>query len=139
MTTTIYLDEKTRELIREHKKQNPEFNLSSFVQKMVREYSMENEDIDIPRVRHEIANLNIEKEKLDLRINYLIKKIADFMAQKKSKIKTRTQEVDEFTESIKKYTKLDLKEATKLAEEFVDLKRKQTLTSFLTQKKVKFT
>ena len=134
----IYLDRDSERVLEGFKKDNPQFNLSNYVQKMIKEYSFENEEIDISKVTHEIENIKIEINRLEEKTRYLKeKRKAGIIAQKKTKDDSEQKLIDD-VESVLKYTHLNETEATILVNEYHPIKHKITLTAFLTEKKVAF-
>lgn len=137
MTTTIYLDNDTRELLKLHKQQNPEFNLSSFIQKMIKEYSLESDDIDITRVDYDISQCELEIEKLERKITYL-KERKKAVLEKRAREKDEAEElIQEYAESIVKYCVIKTKDAYPLAVEYFKVRHEKTLTKFLDDKNIK--
>ena len=139
MATTIYLDNEAQTILNQHRKENPHFNLSQFIKRILKEYTMESETIDIEKAQFEMNNIDTEIKRLQDKKEYIMKRIdlqQNQSTQEKELIKMLT---NEYAETIFKYCEIDKKEALILAKKFIKTGRgSYDLAQFCEELKIPF-
>lgn len=132
----VYFDDQTRRLLEQYKSENQNFNLSQFVQKMVKEYSYENEKIDIGKVTHEIENIDLEIKRLEEKKRYLSEKKQVALKQQKDNLDKSKEEREGLINTALKYLKVTEKEAEDLVDEYLPINHAMSLSKFAIEKGV---
>ena len=70
MTKTFYCDKETYTLIEDARKINPEFNLSNFIKKCLKEVSGESKKMDIEFIEMNLNKYKLDKDKVQQDIDY---------------------------------------------------------------------
>ena len=136
MATTIYLDEESRNLLKKHKENNPDFNLSAFIQRKIKEDSMEGDNIDISKVDYEISQCELEIEKIERKILYLKERKRAVIETRERQEKENEERIQDYAESLFKYCKIKENDAYPLAIEYFNVRHEKTLTSFIEDKNI---
>lgn len=93
MTKTFYCDKETHILIEEARKNNPEFNLSNFIKKCLKDVSGESKKMDIDYIQSNINKFKLDKEKIQEDIDYWeSQKVKYYQDKEQEELKKREQE-----------------------------------------------
>jgi hypothetical protein len=91
MTRSIYTDQETEQFIRELKKTDPEFNLSSFVKLKLLENSIDDED-SIVDLSNKLEEAKIKQAEAQAEQEYMRQKIAELQLKQSNKKSSLEQE-----------------------------------------------
>jgi len=91
MTRSIYTDQETEQFIRELKKADPEFNLSSFVKLKLLENSIDDED-SIVDLSNKLEEAKIKQAEAQAEQEYMRQKIAELQLKQSNKKSSLEQE-----------------------------------------------
>lgn len=136
MSKIVYFDDEMNKIYNEVKKNNPNFNFSGFVKKIMKEYNMDEEDIDIDKVKHEVKNIELEIERLRERKRFMEERIVSFIAGRKDRSKKEKDEIKELADTIVKYCDVNPYQAKVLAKEYFPQQNKISITKFIEDKKI---
>lgn len=107
MARTIYTDRETEDLILERKKEDPEFNLSSWVkERLLKDYN-KLEEFDIIELSNELEQLKIKEFEIQAKQEHIRQKIAQAQLKEEERIQSiedkekRKKELEAYEKKVK--------------------------------------
>ena len=137
MVVTIYLDNETTKSLEEIRNNNHQFNLSGFVTKMIKEYTGDEEKVDVEKTQHMINNINLEITKLEEKKRFLINRIKSTEKIMKIQQDEEMDKIIDIKESILKYCDVDEEAANILAQDYLKVMNRTSITLFIQEREIK--
>jgi|TARA_R100000501_G_C2521671_1_gene48639 hypothetical protein len=134
---SIYTDKETDKLIEQLKEENDGFNASAIFKSALKELGGSSNTIDIDEINHKLSQTHLEREKIDVKINYLQKKQSQFLLNQKKSQHQKESDIKDLILKIKQYYEVTNKEALEYSEEYVNKDLTCSITSFLDKKGAK--
>ena len=121
MSKIVYFDDEMSRMYSEIKDNNPDFNFSGFVKKIMKVYNLDGEKIDLEKIQHTIKNLDLDIEKLQEKKRYLLAKIKEDKENKTHEKDLKQKDIEYFTSSFKKYFDFNDVQAEEYANKYWDV------------------